>query len=64
MMQFIWDSFAKGRDRVETLEAIKEAQSRLSQPEIGERNLTKLYNYTRLIEEGRNIEKEKRVYEG
>jgi hypothetical protein len=62
-LQFIWNSFAKGRDRAETLQAIKEAQMRLTQPEVGEKWLQKLYNYTRLIEEGRSIDKERKVYE-
>jgi hypothetical protein len=62
-LKFIWDSFAKGRDRADTLEAIKEARNRLSEPEIGEKWLGKLYAYTRLIEEGRSVEKERKVYE-
>lgn len=63
MMQYVWQSFGKGRDRADTLTAIKEAQMKLSQPEVGEKWLPKLYNYTRLIEEGRSIEKERKVYE-
>ncbi len=63
-LQYIWDSFGKGRDRAETLEAIKEAKYRLSPPALGENYLHKLYSYTRLIEEGRSVEREKRVYEG
>lgn len=63
MLQYIWGSFAKGRDRAETLEAIRDAQRRLTQPDVGEKWLTKLYAYTRLIEESRSIEKEKKVYE-
>lgn len=63
-LQFIWDSFAKGRDRAETLTAIKEAKYRLSPPDIGEDYLHKLWAYTRLTEEGRSIAREKAAYEG
>lgn len=63
MLQYVWNSFAKGRDRADTLASIKEAQMRLTQPEVGEKWLPKLYNYTRLIEESRSVEKEKKVYE-
>lgn len=62
-LDFIWGYFAKGRDRADTLRAIKEAKSRLSQPEVGETHLHKLYAYTRLLEDARSIEKEKKVYE-
>lgn len=62
-LQYIWESFAKGRDRAETLEAIKDAKLRMSAPDIGENYLHKLYSYTRLIEDGRSIEREKKVYE-
>lgn len=63
MLQYVWNSFSKGRDRADTLTSIKEAQMKLTQPEVGEKWLPKLYNYTRLIEEGRSIEKERKVYE-
>lgn len=62
-LQYIWESFAKGRDRAETIDAIKGAKYRLSAPEIGEDYLHKLYSYTRLLEDGRSIEKEKKAYE-
>lgn len=63
-LKFIWDFFQKGRNREETLEAIKEARYRLSPPEMGENYLHKLYVYTRLLADERSIQKERKLYEG
>lgn len=62
-LQYIWESFSKGRDRDDTLDAINEAYRRLSPPDVGQTYLHKLFAYTRLIEDGRSIEKEKKIYE-
>lgn len=63
-MQFIWNEVGKGRDRAETLQAIKDIRYRLSPPDVGENYLHKLYSYVRLMKESRSIEKEKKAYEG
>lgn len=62
-LQFIWNEVGKGRSREATLEAIKDIRRRLSPPEVGETYLHKLYVYTKLIADGRSIEREKKVYE-
>ena len=62
-LQFIWDHFAKGRDRVDALEAIKAAQRRMSPPEVGESYLHQLFTYTRLLSTVREAEREMKVYE-
>jgi len=62
-LDFVWKYFNNGRDRVDTLQAIKEAKNSLSQPDIGQTHLHKLYAYTRLLDQSRAIEREKRVYQ-
>lgn len=62
-MQYIYDHYAKGRDRSEAIEAIADAKRRLSPPDIGETYLHKLYAYTRLEAESRSIEREKKAFE-
>lgn len=61
-LQYIWDHFSKGRDRIDALEAIKRTQMSLSPPDIGESYLHKLYTYTRLMSTVRDAEREMKVY--
>jgi hypothetical protein len=63
-LQFIWDHFSKGRDRIDALEAIKATQRTMSQPEIGESYLHQLFTYTRLLSTVRDAQREMKVYEG
>lgn len=62
-LQYIWDYFGKGRERADTLEAIKDAQQRLAPPAIGENYLHKLYAYTTILKDIRDAEREKKTYQ-
>lgn len=59
---FVWNYFAKGRDRAETLNEIKNIRDLIAPPEVGETYLHKLFSYTRLLENERSINKEKQAY--